>query len=61
MNLPLDGYVMVPQAAQRTGLTPGHFVNLIHRGPLQADRVGRDWFIKHDSFHVVFGKGTDAS
>src|SRR5689334_21222071 len=41
----LEAYVTVPQAAKSTGLTPGYFVNLIHRGRLQANRVGRDWFI----------------
>ncbi len=57
-NLPLDGYVTVPQAAQRTGLTPGYFVNLIHRGRLEAERVGRDWFIKDESFQDAFGERT---
>lgn len=52
----LDSYVTVPEAARRTGLTPGYFVNLIHSQKLLAHRVGRDWFIELPAFNAMFGE-----
>ncbi len=51
----LDSYITVPEAARRTGLTPGYFVNLIHRQKLPAQRMGRDWFVEVQTFKAMFG------
>jgi excisionase family DNA binding protein len=42
----LDDYITVPDAAKERGVTEQAILDLIYRGKLAAQKVGRQWLIK---------------
>jgi excisionase family DNA binding protein len=47
-NFNLSDWITTKQAAELTGYATAYFRQLIQRGRLPAQKLGRDWFLKKE-------------
>ena len=49
--IPVEGYILVKDAAAATGYNPEYLRRLLRNGTLEGQRIGWSWFIRKESLH----------